>query len=448
MEQLTRQTSSISSDAPTVARDVALDLADRGRNRPFVRLRRNRLLRSGITSAIRPIFKALGIFLIALGAAWLIPSLIDSISQRTLHRAGVHPDRSFVKTGVVRNFANPTTLVYRDRNGTRHLILADEIGLNRFINDTLVYLDSQRDAIKSNTDRQIKALLESALADGSECISRYADWYFEWGRSWYLLKEGAVGGAKGLLPNNVQGFSEASRNEVEAYLLRNFQRLVLKPELRNSIIESGVASILAEAHARYLDALTEIDERLQVFLRTDTRHLEVIDDHSPSNVSLDWDAQKWKAPRYSVDDEAFRATFRAVSMITISGLIAKTIGPAVERAIAQAFTAAANRIVTSLYPQLLGFAAGSVAEPGVGSLAGLLVGTGGALIIDYVLNRRNERLGRAELEATSLEALNTTKVEYSRAIQRDLAQAVDIWFDDTRAIVAEQLIVRKDGPKS
>jgi hypothetical protein len=450
MDELIRRMSKSFADAPPAAvttRGLPTDVSNRMPPRPFAHFLR-KVSPSVNPSALSVIAAPLGVLAIAFGAAWLVPGLIGSASQSILHGAAVHLDRSFVRTGVVANFGTPTKLVYRDRNGVRHLILADEIGVHRFINDTLVYLETRRSAIKSNTDRQVDAFIENAFSDGRECISRYADWYFAWGRSWSLLKEGIVGAAKGMGPNNVQGFTEASRNEVESYLVRNFQRLVLKPELRTPAIEYGVAKILAEAHVQYLDTLTELDERLQVYLRTHTHHLEIIDDRDRATVSLDWDAQKWKAPRYSVDDEAFRAAYRGASIIGVTGLIAKTAGTAVERAMAQAFTAAASRIVTSLYPQLLGFAAGSAVEPGAGSLAGWLIGAGGALVIDYAFNWQTERLGRAEFEAASVGALSATKAEYSRAMQRDLAHAVDIWLDDTRAIVVEQQLVRRDGPKS
>ncbi|WP_456636988.1 hypothetical protein [Bradyrhizobium sp. USDA 10063] len=129
--------------------------------------------------------------------------------------------------------------------------------------------------------------------------------------------------------------------------------------------------------------------------------------------------------------------------MAITGLIAVTIGPAIERAIAQTFVAAAGRVVASLQPEIYGFAAGSVVEPGVGSLGGLLIGVGGALIFDYTFNWQREHLERAEFEQANAEALKVTKAELSRALQRDLLRAVDAWFDDTRTIVAEQKLSRK-----
>jgi hypothetical protein len=446
MSKLIRQPSSGSFEVSTgvAVRDGQLNLSRLDQKQSLFALRK----RAGILSVLRFFSKALGILLIGFAVTWITPGLLDSMSQRTLHRAAVHSDRTSVQTRVVANFATPTTLVYRDINGTRHLILADETRLNRFVNDTLVYLESQRSTIKTKTERKIDALLDNAFFDSHDSITRYADWYFEWGRSWYLLKEALVGTIKGLAPNSVQGFSEAARNEVEAYLIRNYQRFVLKPELRNPVIEAGVARILAESHNQYLDTLTAIEERVQIFLNTYTRHLEVMNDLGPLDVSVDWDAQKWKAPRYSLDDEAFKAAYRATSFIAVSGLIAGTIGPTIERAIAEVFTVTASRVVVSLQPQILGLVVGTVAEPGAGSAAGWFIGAGGALIADYVFNWQRERLGRTEFEAANADALKATKVEYSRALQRDLFRAIDVWFDDTRAIVAEQRLVRKDAPRS
>ena len=105
----------------------------------------------------------------------------------------MHSDRSGVKTGVVAQFATPRTLIYRDVNGTRHLLLTDDSAIGLFVDDALIFLESQRNAIKAETQKRIDALLDRAFSDGRDSIDSYADWYFAWGRSWSLLKECAVG---------------------------------------------------------------------------------------------------------------------------------------------------------------------------------------------------------------------------------------------------------------
>lgn len=210
--------------------------------------------------------------------------------------------------------------------------------------------------------------------------------------------------------------------------------------MRNPILEAGVSQILARAHARYLETLTTIDHRVQLFLGQYTRHLELIDPLKKLDVSVDWDAQRWKAPRYSADNVAFASAFQGVA---VSTLVAKTFGPPVERAVAQIFLAIAARVAASLQLEIAGAAGGTFIEPGGGSLAGWLAGAGTAVVLDYVSNWWLGRLGRAEFEQASADALQATIGELSRALQRDLLQTVDVWFDDTRAIVAEQKLGKK-----
>jgi hypothetical protein len=191
---------------------------------------------------------AAALVLIGLVVVWVARGLIDSSERRMLHRTAVHRDDSVVRTGVTANFKAPIALYYREVDGSLRLLLTDEGEINRFVNENLLFLDDEREKIKADTLGRIETLLADAFGDRQASIGRYADWYFEWGRSWAVLKEASVGGLRAIGPNNVQGIFEASRNEVESYLIRNYQRFVLRPELRNAVIEAGISQILAEAH--------------------------------------------------------------------------------------------------------------------------------------------------------------------------------------------------------
>jgi len=418
--------------------------------RSFSRL--SRLMQRPWSTSVRPqkrstvigrLSGAAALVLVGYGVLWVVPGLIDSSQQQALHRAAVHRDDSVIRTGVTANFKASVVLYYRDVNGTLHRLLADESGVNKFVNGMLIYLDTECQRIKANTAVRIEALLATAFDDRQAAIAAYADWYFAWSRSWALLKEASIGGAKGFAPNNVQGVIEASRNEVESYLVRNYQRFVLKPEFRNPVLEAGIPRILSEAHKEYLAVVATIDDRVQDYLNRETRHLEPLDPLAKLDVSLGWDQQKWKAPRYAVDDEAFRTVLRGTGAASVSALVALSVRPVIERAVLPIFANAAGRAVLAMRPQIVGAAAGTMFEPGLGTLAGWALGAGSGLAMDYFWNKSRERLDRPEFESENAQALDATIQEWSRAMQRDLFKAIDVWFEDTRGVVAEFKIQRR-----
>ncbi|MCK9913694.1 hypothetical protein MXD81_31380 [Microbacteriaceae bacterium K1510] len=383
---------------------------------------------------------AAAFLLVGYGVLWVTPGLINSSQQRALHRAAVHRDDSVIRTGVTPQFKTSVVLYYRGVNGTWHRLLADEYGVNKFVNETLIYLDTERERIKANTAVRIEALLATAFNDREASIAAYADWYFAWGRSWTLLKEACVGGLEGLAPNNVQGVMEASQNQVESYLIRHYQRHVLRPELRNLVLEAGIARILADAHKEYLAVVATLDDRVQDYLNSKTRALEPLDPLAKLDVSLGWDQQKWKAPRYAADDEAFWTVVRGTGIASFSALITKS---AIERAVAPIFAKAASKAVTAMRPQIIGAAAGTMFEPGLGTAVGWVVGAGSGVAMDYLWDKGEEWLDRPEFERANAQALDATIQEWSRAIERDLFGAIDVWFEDTRAVVAEFKLRRK-----
>ena len=62
-------------------------------------------------------------------------------------------------------------------------------------------------------------------------------------------------------------------------------------------------------------------------------------------VKLDWDAQRWKAPTYLVEDKGAEGL---QSLLTVGGStwMGSALGPVFSRLIAEAFAPAATRIAT------------------------------------------------------------------------------------------------------
>ncbi|MDA9400789.1 hypothetical protein [Bradyrhizobium sp. CCBAU 45389] len=412
-------------------------------SRVLLRLRSKPVRSQRQASVLARLSRAAAFVLVGYAVLEVVPGIFDSTQQRALHRAAVHRDDSVIRTGVTTQFKRSILLHYRDVHGTLHLLLADEDRVSKFVNDTLIYLDTESQRIRAKTAVRINALLAEAFVDRDACIAAYADWYFAWSRSWALLKEASVGGLSGALPSNVQGILEGSRNAVEAYLIRNYQRFVLRPEFRNPVLEAGLARFLAGAHEEYLTVITTLDDRVQDYLNRETQHLERLGPLAKLDVSLAWDQQKWKAPRAAVDDEPFWTALRGAGAASVSALVARSTVPAVERAVSTIFAKAATKAVTAMRPQIIGAAAGTMVEPGLGTAAGWALGAAGGVAIDYLVSKGQEWLDRPEFVRANGQALDATVQEWSRVMQRDLFVAVDAWFEDTRGVVAEFKIQRK-----
>ena len=116
------------------------------------------------------------------------------------------------------------------------------------------------------------------------------------------------------------------------YFLRNYKEQVLKPELRDQTITQGVEQAARHAHDSYRRVIANGDMRLQLFLAQHTSHLEDIPASTPmTNVKLDWDAQKWKAPTYLMEDRAFDG-IAGIGAAAAGGTVgALALGPAHQR---------------------------------------------------------------------------------------------------------------------
>ena len=257
----------------------------------------------------------------------------------------------------------------------------------------------------------------------------YADWFFDWGRSWRFLYEavaGAVQEAARLSFSRTQ-ITDAARQAVEAYLLRHYEEFVLKPGLRDQAIVSGVDQVLHRAHDRYLTAVAGLDDRMQRFLAEKTRYVEQLD-ASAIAVEIDWDAEKWKAPRFGAEDRYLEPIGSAA---VIGG--SAVLGSMLQRVVLPFFARATAQVMASTELAIGGAVVGSI-EPGIGTAIGALAG----LAIDWGLSQFQEYMQRDDFIADNSAALDATIAAWKGKIAPEIDKSIDVWFDDTRAVVAAQ----------
>ena len=271
----------------------------------------------------------------------------------------------------------------------------------------------------------LDAIFVNAFATRSDDLDRYADWYFEWGRSWRLLYEAITGAVQETLR---MGFSQtpvndAARHAVEDYLLRHYQEFVLKPGVRDPMIVAGVISTFRTANAAYRTALASLDSEIQAFLSREGVYVETVDDKSVK-VALDWDAEKWRAPRQNANDR-FLEPVRTAGMVAGGAFL---LGPAIDRIAAPFFARATGQVLASTRMAVTGATLGSI-EPGLGTA----IGAAGGLALDWGINAFQEWMGRDEFVVDNAAALDATIAAWKEKILPEIDRSIDVWFSDARA---------------
>ncbi len=432
----------------TSGNDVA-EIADAPSATPVKAGRRSRALRqkvvkpSALGMLLRPIGIAIGVVLVAYALLSLGTTFYRSYYRHLDHSAAVHPDNSMFDIFFGDRTLPPDAvdLVVKDVDGTLHKVVASKSETDAFVNDTILMLDDERARIKQAAHQDIDRSFALAFQDREQTISAYADWFFAWKRSYVVLKETISSAITRFFETGkYESLTEAIEADVKEYFLRNYKEQVLKPEIRDQTISQGVEQSVRHAHDSYRRVIANGDMRLQLFLAKHTSHLEDIPaTTSMTNVALDWDAQKWKAPIYLMEDRAFDGVV-GVGTAAAGGTVgALALGPAINGVLARSFGGLSQRVATSLGTRLAyaegGAVAGTFVQPMGGQVVGAAIGVLIGTVADYLANEANEAINRESFVAANDEALDATIAAWKSGLEDSVDTAIDKWFDDARASV-------------
>jgi hypothetical protein len=437
-------------EMPPKSRSVALtadsdDVATIGQ--PPARRRGFRLASRGSPSALgmllRPIGLAVGIVLVVYALISLGTTFYRSYYRHIDHTAPVHADRSVFDIFFGDKFLPPDAvdLIIRDVDGSLRKVVASKSEADKFINDTILMLDEERARIKQAAHEDLDRTFALAFQDREQAISGYADWFFEWKRSYVVLKETITSAITRFFEvGKYESVNEAIEADIKDYFLRNYKEQVLKPELRDQTITKGVEQAMRHAHDSYRRVIANGDMRLQLFLAKHTGHLEDIPAATPmTSVKLDWDAQKWKAPTYLMEDRAFDGVAGLGAAAAGGTVGALALGPAINSVLSQSFAQLSRRVATSLGTRLAfaqqGAVAGTVVQPMGGQVVGAAIGVAIGAAIDYLSNEANEAINRESFVQANEQALGATIVTWKAGLVANIDTAIDKWFDDARASV-------------
>ena len=175
----------------TVDRPPAKTTRSVGEPRPR-RLRREKIVKESAWGALlKPIGIALALVLSTYALLSIGTTFWRSYQRHLDHTAPVHADQSVldILLGTSNLPTDPVDLVVKEVDGTLHKVVASKSEADKFVNDTILMLDDERARIKKSAHEDIDRAFATAFQDRDQAISSYADWFFEWKRSYVVLKE-------------------------------------------------------------------------------------------------------------------------------------------------------------------------------------------------------------------------------------------------------------------
>jgi hypothetical protein len=278
-----------------------------------------------------------------------------------------------------------------------------------------------------------------SFVDRDAAIESYADWFFAWRRPYVVLKEAVVSTLAHIAETGeYEPLATAVERDLKTYFIRHYTEQVLKPAQRDPLISASYEEVARRAHERWRQAVVAEDLRLQLFLAEHTRDLDGRSADAPlTALTLDWDAQRFQAPTYLLEDKAYDGIVSLAAVGAGGTFGALALGPVLDRALARAFAGLGERYAAIFAGRVAmaeaGAVAGTVVEPGGGTVIGALAGGVLGLAADYLVNEAGEAFSRDGFVAANQTAVDATITTWRKSLGTSLDAAVDRWFDDTRA---------------
>jgi len=396
---------------------------------PKIRRKRGCLFR--LFSSILWMFIIIVLVFLALmfGRQWY-----DSLLVHIDYNKAVHSDESVVKTGIHSQVRPTVTLVYKNQNGKQVRVIADAQDYSDFVNEQTAHLDKERTQLLTLTDKQLHDALTTVFDGMRQRIDRFADWYFAYTTTYKILWEATTSATRHTLSAEATTISEAVSYDLEKYLHKHYENIVLRPEVTDPQLQTTYRTILQAAHKNYVNVLSKMQTDFQAFVSKYTTHL---DRPSTENtvLSLDWDSQfnkinmaeYEKGPKGAVMGAALAAGGAATGKV-VAGAVGKGLA---ETAIAGAaskgiFAKLSAPFVSKAVLAGTGGAVGTLGGP-IGTAIGLLGGLG----IDYLINEGMELTQRDTFITDVDQAVVATQKEWEKQMLHALHEGINIWMDDT-----------------
>lgn len=371
------------------------------------------------------------------------PGILGSILDRWDYTRSVHHDRSSARHGVHPQLDRKALIVVRDSQGNPVRALANADALSQFVRREIERVEIARRDSHVRVHAALEARATPVFASMRTRVPAFADWYYAWPTSYRLTGKAMYSAATNVMKPSVMRLDDAVAHDLERYVEKRYQELVMRPEVSDPLLQWAYVHALETGHSGFQIALNGFDDRFQRFVSTQTTYLEGKPNLDDVSVVLDWDHQTKKLSIAGVERGSLEIA-RAVTLTAGGALLGKRVGAAVGTKLAQgigrrAATTTGRGVAARLVGPYVARGLGTVAATTVGASGGpmgAMIGGAAGLGLDYAVNEGIEYAERDSLEAGVVEALEIQQRQWQETMQRSLAEAVDVWFDDLAELLA------------
>lgn len=343
-------------------------------------------------------------------------SLVMDLNQ------SVHKDNSRVSIGGAARQVPPTVQIVTGKESSS---LVDQEKYSRFVQASVAALLEAQAEMEKESSRLLGEHLDTCFSSIHPRAENFADWYFSYSTSFRLLQEAALS----LTRHAAKVFEktpihEAVAADMDNFLTKKYERIVLRPEMNNAALESAYIQCVRDTHASYRRAVQRIEAGMADLLASETSHLDP-PNSSDIRLSLDWSSQLHKIKTVPANFE--KNPEMSLILATAGAAIGKTLaskGVALGSAKVMAGKLSAP-FVSKVVAAGGGAAAGSVAGP-LGTIGGALLGLG----VDYGVNAGVELVKREEFVRDVEGVVAATRRDYYLLLEQELHRATRVWIED------------------
>jgi len=348
----------------------------------------------------------------------------------------VHHDKSVVKIPIKSQVPATVQIVHpaADAEGKTSVTIVDKEKYNEFVLKGIKSLDDSRLQMHKQSTSLLVSRLETCFEPAKERVDKFADWYFAYSTSFKLIRLATSSLARHAVNfTDRKTLSEAVTLDLDNYLSKQYERIVLRPEITDADIQEAYIQCVKDIHKEFIETVRVMEGDLMNLLASETSHL--IDPTSNDNnekviLSLDWASQLQKIKNVPSNFE--KTPELTVALSAGGAILGKTIGTAVGGKAAAGTVGTkvlggklASPFVTKAMTVSSGALAGTLAGP-LGTAMGACVG----ISIDYLANKGIELMQRDEMIEEINSVLISTQQKYNNILNDELGRMINVLMTD------------------